>query len=337
MPKFIFNLIIIFFLPLSCFSEEGLNKDNNIKIIFGSCSNQNISMPHWEYINSYQPNYLFLLGDNVYGDFNEAEANSLLSAYSKLNKNKYFLNLKRNTDIYPIWDDHDYGINDGGKNWPFKKKAQSIFLDFFNFNKNEIRRKREGIYHSWNINNKIKIKIIALDTRYFKDEFKKNYNYYIKKKYLPDYDISKTILGKKQWRWFEEQLKEEYDLLLILSSIQVIPTEHGWEKWFNFPNERNKLLNLINDNKKLTIILSGDRHVGAMYKYNDNIFEITSSSFNQKIFKFSEQDKYSLGNIVNENNFGFMKINMSERELEVELRTGFINEKKVFKKLKVKF
>ena len=71
MLKFIFNLIIIFFLPLFCFSEEGLNKDNNIKIIFGSCSNQNISMPHWEYINSYQPNYLFLLGDNVYGDFND--------------------------------------------------------------------------------------------------------------------------------------------------------------------------------------------------------------------------------------------------------------------------
>ena len=41
-----------------------------------------------------------------------------------------------------------------------------------------------------------------------------------------------------------------------------------------------------------------------MYKYNDNIFEITSSSFNQKTFNFNEQDKYSLGNIVNENNFG---------------------------------
>ena len=32
-----------------------------------------------------------------------------------------------------------------------------------------------------------------------------------------------------------------------------------------------------------------------------------------------------------------MKINMSKRELEVELRTGFINENKVFKKLKLNF
>ena len=55
-------------------------------------------MPHWEYINSYQPNYLFLLGDNVYGDFNDVEA-KFVTAYSKLNKNRYFLNLKSIPDL----------------------------------------------------------------------------------------------------------------------------------------------------------------------------------------------------------------------------------------------
>ena len=33
---------------------------------------------------------------------------------------------------------------------------------------------------------------------------------------------------------------------------------------------REKILKLIYNNKKLTIILSGDRHIGAMYKYNAN-------------------------------------------------------------------
>ena len=93
MLRFSLHLIIIIFLPFSCFSEEVLNSNNNIKIIFGSCSNQNISMPHWEYINSYKPNYLMLLGDNVYGDFNDYEAKSLLSAYSKLNLIIYFFHL----------------------------------------------------------------------------------------------------------------------------------------------------------------------------------------------------------------------------------------------------
>ena len=335
MLNFILGTFFIL-ISLEVFSEETVDS-KNIKIIFGSCSNQNISMPHWKHISSYKPEYLFLLGDNVYGDFNNLKANNLKLAYSKLKKNNYFLNLKRNSIIFPIWDDHDYGVNDGGKDWPFKDISQKLFLDFFNANKNDVRRKRGGIYNSWSIKNNIDIKVIALDTRYFKDNFKINYNKNIKKKYIPDYNTKKTILGKEQWDWFEKQIKENYDLLIILSSIQLIPKDHGWEKWYNFPHEREKILKLISDNKKLTIILSGDRHIGGMYKYNANLFEVTSSSFNQRILNFIEEDKYSIGEIVNENNFGLMNINTLERLIEIDLRTGFLKENKIFKKLKLQF
>ena len=114
-----FLILILLFSSIS-HSNQHLDTDN-IKIIFGSCSNQNIPMPHWKHINSYNPNYLILLGDNVYGDFNSSDAKKLKLAYSKLNKNKFF-KFKKNTIIYPIWDDHDYGVNDGGKDWPFKRK-----------------------------------------------------------------------------------------------------------------------------------------------------------------------------------------------------------------------
>ncbi len=310
---------------------------DNIKIIFGSCSNQNINMPHWKHIASYKPDYLFLLGDNVYGDFNDFKATNLKLAYSKLNKNKFFLKLKKNSVIYSIWDDHDYGLNDGGKDWMYKESAQRLFLDFFNINEKDDRRKRAGIYSSWKINNNINIKVIGLDTRYFKNNFKKNYNNNIKKKYLPDHDLNKSILGNDQWNWFIEQINDSYDILLILSSIQLIPTEHGWEKWFNFPHERERILKLINDRKKLTIILSGDRHVGAIYKYNDLVYEVTSSSFNQRILEFKENDKYSLGEIVNQNNFGLMHINTLEKKINIDLRTGPLNQNKVLKNLKLKF
>ena len=216
-----FCLSLLFLLvSISVFSKDKINTDN-IKIIFGSCSNQDTPMPHWQNISSYNPEYLFLLGDNVYGDFNSPEANKLKLAYSKLNKNKFFYNLKKNKIIFPIWDDHDYGLNDGGKDWIFKKNAEKLFLDFFNVNENDKRRKREGIYTSWNIIKNITIKVIALDTRFFKDDFKKNYDAKISKKYIPDYDIEKTILGKKQWAWLKEEIDEKYDILLILSSIQL--------------------------------------------------------------------------------------------------------------------
>ena len=335
MLKFYIYFLIFFFFNAS-YSEDIVNK-KTIKFIFGSCSNQNKLMPHWNYINSYKPDYLILLGDNVYGDFNNSDATNLQNAYRVLDNDKYFKLLKETTDIFSIWDDHDYGKNDGGKNWIYKEKAKKLFLDFYNVNENDERRKREGLYKSWEIYNSVKIKVIALDTRYFKDEFTINRNINIKKKYVSDYNNKKTILGKKQWNWVSNEFNTDYDILIILSSIQILSKNHGWEKWNNFPHERNKIINLIKNSKRPTIILSGDRHVGGIYKLNDKIYEITSSSFNQSEFNLIENDQLLIGKIITKNNFGFMKINTKEKVVDIQLREGFFNENKILSKIQIEF
>ena len=335
MLKFYIYFLIFFFFNAS-YSEDIVNK-KTIKFIFGSCSNQNKLMPHWNYINSYKPDYLILLGDNVYGDFNNSDATNLQNAYKVLDNDKYFRLLKETTDIFSIWDDHDYGKNDGGKNWIYKEKAKKLFLDFYNVNENDERRKREGLYKSWEIYNSVKIKVIALDTRYFKDEFTINRNINIKKKYVSNYNNKKTILGKKQWNWVSNEFNTDYDILIILSSIQILSKNHGWEKWNNFPHERNKIINLIKNSKRPTIILSGDRHVGGIYKLNDKIYEITSSSFNQSEFNSIENDQLLIGKIITKNNFGFMKINTKEKVVDIQLREGFFNENKILSKIQIEF
>ena len=332
----IYIYFLIFFFFNASYSEDIINK-KTIKFIFGSCSNQNKLMPHWNYINSYKPDYLILLGDNVYGDFNNSDATNLQNAYRVLDNDKYFRLLKETTDIFSIWDDHDYGKNDGGKNWIYKEKAKKLFLDFYNVNENDERRKREGLYKSWEIYNSVKIKVIALDTRYFKDEFTINRNINIKKKYISDYNNKKTILGKKQWNWVSNEFNTDYDILIILSSIQILSKNHGWEKWNNFPHERNKIINLIKNSKRPTIILSGDRHVGGIYKLNDKIYEITSSSFNQSEFNLIENDQLLIGKIITKNNFGFMKINTKEKVVDIQLREGFFNENKILSKIQIEF
>ena len=63
---------------------------------------------------------------------------------------------------------------------------------------------------------------------------------------------------------------------MILSSIQILATNHPYEKWDNFPLERERLLLLLaNASKNKTIIaVSGDRHKSGIYQ-NENFFEIT--------------------------------------------------------------
>ena len=46
-----------------------------------------------------------------------------------------------------IWDDHDYGLNDGGKNYAFKKQAKELFLDFWDIPLDDVRRLRQGLYY----------------------------------------------------------------------------------------------------------------------------------------------------------------------------------------------
>jgi alkaline phosphatase D len=47
-----------------------------------------------------------------------------------------------------IWDDHDYGLNDGGVAFPHKQASSDVFLNFWNIPANDERRGRDGLYHA---------------------------------------------------------------------------------------------------------------------------------------------------------------------------------------------
>ena len=325
------SLLLLF---SSSFSLADSNNHKKFTIIFGSCSNQNKRMDHWRTIINYEPDLLILLGDNVYGDFNNESANQLKQAYKKLSENSNFQYIKNNIPIISIWDDHDYGINDGGRNWEYKYIAKKLFLDFFSVNSNDVRYKRDGIYNSNDILlfNK-KIKIVSLDTRYFKDDFILNQDRSLNKKYKIDYNKNKTILGKEQWKWLNNELKKEYDLLILLSSFQVLSTSHGWEKWNNIFYEREKLLKLLNKNR-LSLILSGDRHLAGIYNYK-NLYEITASSFNQRTFNTIEKDSLRVGELINKNNFGI--IEFDKTNIEIKLVAAKRKTKEAFNSIKLKY
>ena len=178
-----------------------------------------------------------------------------------------------------------------------------------------------------------KIKIVSLDTRYFKDDFILNQDRSLNKKYKIDYNKNKTILGKEQWKWLNNELKKEYDLLILLSSFQVLSTSHGWEKWNNIFYEREKLLKLLNKNR-LSLILSGDRHLAGIYNYK-NIYEITASSFNQRTFNTIEKDNLRVGELVNKNNFGI--IELDKTNIEIKLTAAKRKTKEVFNSIKLKY
>lgn len=257
------NLLILFILNY-------FNKLYSYKLIFGSCSSyQNNKSSLWYQINEIKPFKLILLGDNIYtdkkitfGKFIEAKPLIIKEEYLKLKNdiswNLLINNLNGYNHIYSTWDDHDYGINNGDKYFQYKNESLKYFNEFF---KKELTNEiinRGGVYNSNIINitrnngNNFIIKVVLLDTRYFKD---------------PRHVSNGDFLGEEQWKWLENELNDKsVDIILLGSSIQVLPTQKIVEEtWSVFPEARNRLLRLISYSPCSNIILlSGDVHMAEV-------------------------------------------------------------------------
>ena len=274
---------------------------DSIKIGLGSCLDQDYPQPIWQSIKKEDLNYFIFLGDNVYGDTRYGSLRKMKSAYDK--QKKVLPDFLNDISIFSIWDDHDFGINDGGADYRFKRQAQELYLDFWEITKDDDRSNREGIYFSKNeiFFNK-KFKFIFLDTRFFRSKLKGK-----KSNYIENIEPDATILGNAQWTWLENELKSDFDFLFIFSSIQIIAKDHRFEKWSNFPIERAKLFELLEQFNDKTILFSGDRHRAGIYRKN-GIIEVTSSSMNKPGSSFNETDSYLIGKTYPQENYGVVEI-----------------------------
>ena len=290
---------------------------NSIKLGLGSCLDQDFPQPIWNSIEKENLNYFIFLGDNVYGDSPDGSLDRLKSAYQ--NQKSLLPAFLDDINILSIWDDHDYGLNDGGRDYIFKKESQKMFLNFWEIPEDDIRSKQEGIYFS---EDKTffdkKFKFIFLDTRYFRSELLG-----LKGKYAKNESPNSTMLGINQWEWLEKELDEYFDFLIIFSSIQIIPQDHGFEKWSNFPNERIKFFSMIDKYINKTLLVSGDRHRGGIYKKN-GFFEITASSLNKPGSLFFETDKYLLGKTYRQENYGVIEISKNNIDVILKDKAGKI-------------
>ena len=285
--------------------------ENFYKLGIGSCVDYDYPIPAWDSLKQESLNSFFFLGDNIYGDVPSGKLDSVKISYK--NMNERMPEWLQETEKLVIWDDHDYGLNDAGENYLYKAESQKIYNNAWKINQNDPRRSREGIYFSeLKIINDKKVLFIGLDTRYFRSNLIK-----IGDTYKPNKNLNTTVLGPIQWDWLKKQVNQEHDILVLASSIQVLATEHRFEKWANFPHERESLLELLYNLDSNILIISGDRHRAGFYK-KDNIYEFTSSSLNKGIFPYYETDTFLIGDTYTQNNYGIVEFQKDSIQLFIK-------------------
>ena len=114
------------------------------KIAFGSCGYQDEPQPVLSLAAEQKPAAFIFLGDNIYGDTDNMD--TLRNKYTRWMGQSDFKKLDSSTQLFATWDDHDFGRNDAGKWYPYKKESKEIFMEFFKEPANSERRKHDGIY-----------------------------------------------------------------------------------------------------------------------------------------------------------------------------------------------
>jgi len=302
-------------------------------LAFGSCLRQQEPQPVWRTLQRLAPDALVLGGDNVYSDTGSyllrPEPARIGTAYAELAANPDWAALRARTPVFATWDDHDYGRNDGGADYPHKVAAKAFFMDFFAVPADAPMRDRPGIYDAhWLQQGAQRIQLVLLDTRTFRSPLvpAERDATCPRRRWGQNTAPDATVLGEEQWRWLSERLSEPADMHVVVSSIQLVPEEHCYEKWANFPLERARMLELLARASAPTLILSGDRHLGEISRLPSDdkrrwpLVELTSSGLNSAGAGEGEANRHrALPGNVREDNVATVSISRVQGSPAVKL------------------
>lgn len=324
----ILNLSYIF----AYFIPEG-KVNNTIKsFTFGSCFNGFLrtNMDIFKSIMKTKPDLFIFNGDITYLDdldhnlvfnipppFNKTEAEI---RYKDTFNERYYKEFRETTPIIGIWDDHDYGRNNGDTFFKHKFITKEMFLDFLEYPDNHPKRfSSEGVFSSYTFgdsNSHKTFKIILPDLRFYLN--------------------NTEMLGEHQWDWLENELKSNETFTFIISGIQFLPANRPFmlDSW-SFEGRKRFMELLEKTEKSGVVILSGDVHFAEFLKTNCihprlgyHLYEITSSGlshFDEHMSFFIDfvlPRDYSILNAVYDYNYGFVELDWGDSKEESKVRIG---------------
>lgn len=310
------------------------------RIAFGSCAHQSKDQPIWDAILAAKPDLMILLGDNVYLDTRNVD--DMKAKYAMLAAKPGFQRLRDAVPIVATWDDHDFGENDAGADYPMKHESRKLFCDFFGEAADSIRRSRpDGIYTDYLFGPQgQRLQIILPDLRWNRAPLKtidmggQDYEHWAKARHAagqsvpgpyerqPEDEVSQ--LGESQWRWLEDRLAQPADLRILASSLQVVSDFPGWEAWINFTHDHQRLIQAIRAKRAQGLFcISGDTHYAELSRLDLNVpyplWDFTSSGLTE-VWPVLPPNARRVGEAYRSQNFGLIEIDWRAQAVTITIR-----------------
>ncbi|HLO80419.1 MAG TPA: alkaline phosphatase D family protein [Chitinophagaceae bacterium] len=218
---------------------------------------------------------------------------------------------------YAIWDDHDFGPNDIGREFSLKEESRKLFASYWSnpsYGENGM-----GIYTKVSYGD---LDIFMLDDRTWRSSDR-----------LPDSidgrpNTMKKMFGDQQMEWFKNALAgSSATFKIIATGSQVLNPKSPFDCFKNFPVEYHDMMQFIRSQKISGVLfLTGDRHHSEVIKMEGltsyPLYDITVSPLTSGTHVFGREEKdnpYRVYGLDQKQNYARVSLsgNAKDRRLKV--------------------
>lgn len=267
---------------LETFAEGGSKR---IKFAVASCmddSYEDIQGPMWRSLLAKDPDVIFMIGDNVYADrhhgskaFEETPPRAIWQRYVQTRNTLAVFKAESLKPVLAVWDDHDFGVNNGGRSYEWKEESAEIFRTFFAQPAVAGHlEKGPGVSSAWQHAGQ---RFVFLDDRTFRTPNRETRQ-------------DQTHFGTAQEEWLFELLEQKAPTWLV-SGDQFFGGYHRFESYEgNHPQSFRTFLERLRGTRSRVAFLSGDRHLTELMEIEPEAtgyptYELTSSGIHAVTFE----------------------------------------------------
>ncbi len=227
-------------------------------------------------------------------------------------------NFLKSTSHYAMWDDHDYGPNDMGKNYILKNTSRNVFTNYWL--NTSYGMNGQGVYSMISYAD---VDIFMMDDRWWRsaDNMKDSID--------GKPNANKLMWGKEQMEWLKNSLLySKAPFKIIANGSQVLNPVSPFDKLLNCPAEYNELMKFLQENKITGVLfMSGDRHHSEVIKVNRQgaypLYDVTVSPLTAGTHKFGgaeANNPYRVFGLDEKQNYGKFSFSgaRGQRKLTVE-------------------
>ncbi len=310
-------------------------RKKNPRIAVASCMDDDFDdqTKIWRALIEQKPDVVLMIGDNVYADRNGgarrgADAAQLWRRYTETRSKLEFFKANPLIPVFAVWDDHDFGKNDGDRTYPYKFASAETFFAFFPQRKPAPGFERgPGVSSWWRA---FGVQFALLDNRSFRSPNNLD---------IPD----QSHFGPDQEKWISEGLAGAKEPVFLISGDQFFGGYHKFESYEgNHPkNFKAQMQRWRRASSRPVVFMSGDRHLTEIIKVSREhlgypTYELTSSGIHARMYPGSFERDPSPNQLVGDDgDWNFMVIdllNAKANSLEFKVRSLGLGNQVLFQK-----